>query len=82
MALIPSNVLWRVVLSFSNIDLNRAPSTSEAMLLPFSRIMERIYPSFTDLKMNQKVTKRKTDEMLNINTTRPKMEDLNFRNPL
>jgi hypothetical protein len=41
-----------------------------------------MYPSLTDLKMIQKVTNRKTEEIVKINTTLPKMEDRNFSNPL
>jgi hypothetical protein len=41
-----------------------------------------MYPSFTDLKIIQNVTNRKTEEIVKINTTLPKMEDRNFANPL
>jgi hypothetical protein len=41
-----------------------------------------MYPSFTDLKIIQKVTNRKTEEREKINTTLPKMEDRNFPNPI
>jgi hypothetical protein len=52
------------------------------MLFPFWSIIDFIYPSFTELKSIQKVTNRKTEESVKINTTLPKMEDLNFSNPL
>jgi hypothetical protein len=41
-----------------------------------------MYPSFTDLNIIQKVTNRKTEERVKMNTTLPKMEDRNLLNPL
>jgi hypothetical protein len=40
-----------------------------------------MYPSFTDLKMTPNDTKRKKDEMVMINTTRPYIDERNLTYP-